>query len=290
MSRALRIFQGQFGRVALLDMDGALIHHAHPHCHVLIKASGADTFFAVRNRLHPLRDDTAVLVNTWEPHSYAHQQGAPGTVILALYIEPRWLADMQRDFTACASPGFFPQPCCQLTPGIRRLANRMAEELLFDDAAAERHEQSLMDLMIAIIDHFSEWRSLRGSRSLASLPASDFRVRSAVRFMRQTLVEGEEFNIDRVAMAAGLSRAHLFRLFQRTVQITPALYFNVLRMESAIDAMANGSESVSEIASRLGFPAPSHFTRFFRNNQGVTPTEYRRVVNLIASHPTGSLQ
>ncbi|WP_142847190.1 AraC family transcriptional regulator [Telmatospirillum sp. J64-1] len=279
MSNALRIFQGQFGRVALLDMDGALIHHAHPHCHVLIKASGADTFFSVRHRLHPLRDDTAVLINTWEPHSYAHQPGAPGTVILALYIEPRWLAEMQRDFTACACPGFFPQPCCELTPHIRRLADRMADELLFNDEMGEQHEQALMELMIAIIDQFSEWRSLRGIRSLAQTPAKDFRVRSAVRYMRQTL--GEEFNADRVARAAGLSRAHLFRLFQNAMQITPALYFNVLRMENAIDSLARGGQNVTEISEQLGFAAPSHFTRFFRNNQGVTPTEYRRVVNLL---------
>jgi len=162
MSKALRIFQGRFGRVALLDMDGALIHHAHPHCHVLIKASGADTFFAVHDRLHPLRNDTAVLINTWEPHSYAHQPGAPPTVILALYIEPRWLAEMQRDFTASGCPGFFPQACGDLTPHIRRLADRMAAELMFNDDVGDAHEQALMDLMVALIDRFSEWRAMCG--------------------------------------------------------------------------------------------------------------------------------
>jgi len=36
MSTALRIAHGTFGRVALLDMDGSLVRHAHPHCHVLL--------------------------------------------------------------------------------------------------------------------------------------------------------------------------------------------------------------------------------------------------------------
>lgn len=280
MSKALRIFQGRFGRVALLDMDGALIHHAHPHCHVLLKASGADTFFAVHERLQPLRADTAVLINSWEPHSYAHQPGAPETVILALYIEPRWLAEMQRDFTASGCPGFFPQPCGEITPHIRRLADRMAAELTFSDDAGEAQEQALMDLMVALIDRFSEWRSMRGQRPAGAYPATDFRVRNATRFMRESL--GEPFDADRVARAAGLSRAHLFRLFQGTLRLTPALYFNVLRMEAAIDALARTPESVTDLSGRLGFAAPSHFTRFFRNNQGVTPTDYRHVVNLMA--------
>lgn len=282
MSKALRIFQGTFGRVALLDMDGALIHHAHPHCHVLIKASGADTFFAVHDRLHPLRDDTAVLINSWEPHSYAHQPGAPPTVILALYIEPRWLAEMQRDFTASGCPGFFPRACGELTPPIRKLADRMAAELMFNDdigdGGGDAHEQALMDLMVGVIDRFSEWRTMRGLRGAVPVTASDYRVRNATRYMRETL--GESFDADKVARASGLSRAHLFRLFHSTLHITPALYFNVLRMEAAIDALARTPESVTELSDRLGFAAPGHFSRFFRNNQGVTPTDYRHVVNM----------
>lgn len=137
--------------------------------------------------------------------------------------------------------------------------------------------------MIAIIDRFSEWRTLGGTRYTAPA-AGDFRIRQAIRFMRGSL--GEDFDAGRVAAAAGLSRAHMFRLFQQTMAITPALYFNVLRMEAAIDAMAAGLESATEVSGRLGFSAPSHFSRFFRNHQGVTPTEYRRVVNLV-DRPAG---
>lgn len=155
----------------------------------------------------------------------------------------------------------------------------MAEELPFNDDAAERHEQALMDLMTAIIDRLSEWRSLCATRSPAQLSAGDLRVRKAVRYRRRT--PGEAFNADPVARAAGLSRAHRFRLFNNTMQISPALYFSVLRMASAIDAPANGTDSVTGVSDRLGFAAPSHFTRFCRNTQGITPTEHRRVASLV---------
>src|ERR1700755_60178 len=87
MSKALRIAHGAFGRVALLDMDYSLVRHAHPHCHVLLKVEGADTQFVVGEATCPLTDDTAVLVNGWQPHSYVHVPERPRTVILALYIE-----------------------------------------------------------------------------------------------------------------------------------------------------------------------------------------------------------
>ena len=107
MSTALRITHGAFGRVALLDMDRSLVRHAHPHCHVLIKADGADTQFAVRDKLVELTDSQAVLINTWEPHAYVHYKERPRTIILALYIEPEWMQKAAHvTVTAWAMDGF----------------------------------------------------------------------------------------------------------------------------------------------------------------------------------------
>jgi AraC family transcriptional regulator len=54
----------------------------------------------------------------------------------------------------------------------------------------------------------------------------------------------------------------------------------VLRMESAIRDLASGKASLTDISYDLGFSAPGHFTRFFRQHLGITPSEYRRVVEL----------
>jgi len=129
VSDALRIAHGAFGRIALLDMDAPLVRHAHPHCHVLIKAEGADTQFMVRDRLVPLTRNEAVLVNAWEPHHYAHDPARARTIILALYIEPDWLARFRHNWTASGAPGFFQQPGVALPARVRRLADAMAKAL-----------------------------------------------------------------------------------------------------------------------------------------------------------------
>lgn len=36
MSTAQRVFHGEFGRVALLDMDQPLVTHSHHQCNVLV--------------------------------------------------------------------------------------------------------------------------------------------------------------------------------------------------------------------------------------------------------------
>jgi hypothetical protein len=122
MTKALRIAQGGFGRLALLDMDTPLVSHAHSQCHVIFKASGADSAFYVSEERLPVTDRTAILVNAWEPHYFYSEPEFPRTVYLALYIEPRWLAMLHDPLRLAAHPRFFPRPCVQITPRIRKLA------------------------------------------------------------------------------------------------------------------------------------------------------------------------
>jgi AraC family transcriptional regulator len=280
MSTALRIFQGRFGRVALLDMDGPLVMHAHSQCHMLLKASGADTFFAVRDRLHPLTDETAVLVNSWEPHAYAHQNpDAPRSVILALYIEPAWLSEFEKKLTASGHPGFFRQACVKISKTIRRQSDALAMQMLHDEQPGEQQlENSLSDLMMSVIDAFSEWRNLSAGMSGPLPPIQDHRIRRAVSYMRANV--GAELDVERLAREACLSRAHFFKLFQQCTELTPHVYANVLRMEAAIQGLAKTNQSLCSISESLGFSAQSHFTRFFQQHLGIVPSQYRKVVDL----------
>ena len=275
MSKALRIAHGAFGRVALLDMDGSLVRHAHPHCHVLIKAEGADTRFSVLDQVVPLTAETAVLINGWEPHSYVHDPARPRTVILALYIEPLWLGRFRPNWTASGAPGFFDQACGTLTPRIRRLARDMALSLVHDHDAGPEQEQLLSDLMIAVIERFGPARSADSLRELARRPGPDRRVRGAIGLMRQD--PGAVGDMTELAGRVGLSRAHFFRLFEQSTNVPPRVFLNVVRLERAVAELVRTETGVAELGGRLGFSAPSHFTRFFRDHAGVAPSEFRAV-------------
>ena len=286
MSNAIKIFQGRFGRVALLDMTASLVPHAHHHCHILIKAGGSDGSFAVRGERQPLTDDTAVLVNAWEPHAYIHE-AAPlsQTLVLALYIEPTWLADIQRSLSLAGHPRFFPQACVAIRPATRKFVEEFVLELWWaDEVAAARLEDLLFKLAISVIDSCSGWRDLAGLLRTRPPTAMDPRTRKVIRFMRENLAR--DFAMEDLAAHAGLSRAHLFTLFQRDTHVTPAVYTNVLRFEAAIECLSHSSEPVGDVAQYLGFSASTHFARFFRQQQGITPTDYRRAVNLFDPPPS----
>lgn len=279
MTRALNIFQGRFGRVALLDMNHSLVLHAHPHCHVLIKVSGADTIFRVRDTDCRLTGNSLVLVNAWEPHAYLHQPSEEGTIILALYIQPAWLAEREDAFGASARPDFFAAPNVALTAPIRHAADRLAEAL-----ASEADEGEMLgcldELMTRVIERFASWHERRSIAPRPVAMACDFRVRKAIGYMNSNI--GRAFTLNDVARESGLSRSHMFHLFQDNLNLSPNLYYNTLRTETAVCGLAAGGEPLAELSHRLGFAMQSHFTRFCRTNLGVTPGEYRRVVTLQA--------
>jgi len=277
MSTALRIAHGAFGRVALLDMDRSLVRHAHHHCHVLLKVEGADTQFLVGDQVTPLTDAAAVLVDGWKPHSYVHDASRPRTLIMALYIEPEWLKEFRPGWAASGAPGFFERPSGEVSPRIRQLTLHLAAEMMANPDAVRTHEETLSDLMIAVIERFTPWRSFPNSIRSMSAVSCDWRIRRAMDAMR---VQVSYARVDQFVKGAGLSRAQFFRLFDASLGVSPKIYLNVVRMERALDAVMREETPLGELSERFGFPEPAHFTRFFRDHAGVSPREFRSVSRL----------
>ena len=282
MSIPIRLFHGDFGRVALLEMDGPLVSHAHHHCHLLIKASGPDTAFKVRGQHCPLTYDNAVLVNAWEEHTYLHDlQGEGQTVILALYLEPSWLATFSKSFIHSNHPGFFSESMIKLSEAQKLSIEKVVMELWWsDDITTDRVQNLLLNLTLSFVDP----REVINS-SIIRLPNSDLaymdpRIRQAMKMMQQS--ENLPKDLSTIANAVNLSRSHFFELFKRCTGLSPILYANVFKMDFAFSALASEGVSLVEIGDVLGFSGQSHFTRFFRQHQGVVPSLYRRQVEKTA--------
>lgn len=287
MSIPLRLFHGDYGRVALLEMDAPLVSHAHQHCHLLIKVAGPDSSFMVRGKQYPLTDENAVLVNAWEEHAYLHELRGEGTntVLLALYLEPSWLAKFSKFFANSHHPHFFEQPTIRLSRGLKQSIEKIVMELWWSDSiSAERLESLLLELTLSFVDPRDAINPYFIQPSQISFAYMDPRIRRAMQLMRSSIEATQ--NLSEVAQAVNLSRSHFFELFRRCSGLSPLLYANVLRMEYAFNAFASSDASLIDIGDELGFSAQSHFTRFFKQHQGVVPSLYRRQIERVGSRRT----
>jgi AraC family transcriptional regulator len=109
-------------------------------------------------------------------------------------------------------------------------------------------------------------------RGSPSLPG--YKLRQITDWMREHIAE--EFNLDRLAAQAGLSKFYFNRLFKSAVGVSPSHYHINLRMDEARQLLRETKKSVMEIALDIGYANPSHFAQLFRRETGLSPSDYRR--------------
>ena len=85
----------------------------------------------------------------------------------------------------------------------------------------------------------------------------------------------ERLDVDDMARAAGLSRAHFSREFRAAFGESPHNYLLTRRMERAAALLRNTDRSVADICFSVGLQSVGSFTTTFKRTYGVTPTAYR---------------
>ena len=92
----------------------------------------------------------------------------------------------------------------------------------------------------------------------------------------------EALDVDDLARAAGLSRAHFSREFRRVFGEPPHAYLLTRRLERAAALLRSTDRSVAEICFAVGLRSIGSFTTSFTRTYGVSPAAYR------ASYPPAS--
>jgi AraC-like DNA-binding protein len=85
----------------------------------------------------------------------------------------------------------------------------------------------------------------------------------------------EPLDVDDLARAAGLSRAHFSRQFRRAFGEPPHAYLLTRRLERAAALLRSTDNSVAEICYSVGLQSLGSFTTSFTRTYGVSPTAYR---------------
>jgi transcriptional regulator GlxA family with amidase domain len=94
----------------------------------------------------------------------------------------------------------------------------------------------------------------------------------------------EPLDVDDMARAAGLSRAHFSREFRRAFGETPHGYLLTRRLERAAALLRTTDHSVAEVCLSVGWQSIGSFTTSFTRTYGKSPTAYRASFPPAAAH------
>lgn len=74
----------------------------------------------------------------------------------------------------------------------------------------------------------------------------------------------------------GLSQRRIVEIFKSAYGMTPKAYMDMLKLEEAKRLLLETDEKMIAIAASVGFGSLSTFNRFFKEETGGSPIEYRR--------------
>ncbi|WP_373514310.1 ATP-binding protein [Persicitalea sp.] len=88
-------------------------------------------------------------------------------------------------------------------------------------------------------------------------------------------LDNSEFVIDDLLKPLGMSRMVLYRKIMALTGMAPAEVVRLYRLKQATGFLGQGL-SVAETAYKVGYQTPSHFTKVFREQYRMTPTQFVR--------------
>lgn len=88
-------------------------------------------------------------------------------------------------------------------------------------------------------------------------------------------ISNSEFNIENMYQEMGLSRVQLFRKVRALIDMSPNEILRQKRLKQGDTLLRTTSKTMAEIAYEVGFSAPSYFSKCYKEQYGVSPTEVR---------------
>lgn len=86
---------------------------------------------------------------------------------------------------------------------------------------------------------------------------------------------GESWSVQRLADRVAMSPSRFAARFTESIGDSPMSYITKWRMSLACRALADGNQSVDQLAEKVGYESPAAFSRTFKKHIGVSPAAWK---------------
>lgn len=84
----------------------------------------------------------------------------------------------------------------------------------------------------------------------------------------------EEMSVDEISTRMGVSRVHLYRKVKKLTNMSVSEYVTSVKLKKSLELLRNSGKTISEIAYEMGFSSPSYYTRCFKDQFKMSPSNY----------------
>lgn len=88
----------------------------------------------------------------------------------------------------------------------------------------------------------------------------------------------EELSVKQLADLFNISENYLYKSFMKVIAQSPSQFIIQMRLDLAKNYLASGIMSIQQITHETGFTSQQHFSRAFRQHEGVSPSQYQKMI------------
>jgi AraC-like DNA-binding protein len=89
----------------------------------------------------------------------------------------------------------------------------------------------------------------------------------------------ESISVSHLAELSQISEVHFRRIFKEIHSVSPIKYITNLRINHAKDLLKYKNQSITNISIAVGFQNVYYFSKVFKDETGMTPSEYRKTLS-----------
>ncbi len=111
-------------------------------------------------------------------------------------------------------------------------------------------------------------------KAFMSVQVNDALVEKLINYIIDNITS-PDLKIDDISEAMGMSRSVLYNRLKTGVGMTPSDFVRHIRIMKATEYLRDTDDTLTTIAFNVGFTDPKYFSKVFKKEIGVVPTEYR---------------
>jgi len=255
--------------------------HWHPYGEIVLVGPGKTNVFMVNQRTYELVEGDFLLIWPMEMHGIIDADRERSLIIQFSNAFMNSLFDLQRIMhfyrnlhVLCINA----HP--QLVAGLTAIVNRMKEIYLAADPDRElRCCILLMEFMLTLDEHRDEFMpEIRSGDPYSYTDTVMRRLVMVTDYIKNNLT-ADDLSQAAMARMAGISKDYFSRIFRSVTGMNYSKWLNMIRMERASELLTHRDMTLTEIAMSAGFQSISSFNRVFRAEKGMSPGEYRALLD-----------
>lgn len=120
--------------------------------------------------------------------------------------------------------------------------------------------------------------------SISITPLDERLVEKAVKFVVAN-IKRPDLSVEELSSHLGMSRVNLYKKLKSITGKTPIEFIRILRLKRGAQMLRESQLNVSEIAYQLGFNSPKYFSKYFKEEFGILPSDYQEKEEKATNHP-----